>query len=120
MLFGYSFGDLGSILVMQGFAGLILFSVGVLCLGMGNGAVFQLIPQRFKGEIGTMTGLVGCFGGVGGFFLAKALGTSKEMTGDFSVGFLFFSALVLVGLVSLVMVKKRWRTTWGAASGARI
>ena len=42
------------------------------------------------------------------------------MTGDFSVGFLFFSALVLVGLVSLVMVKKRWRTTWGAASGARI
>jgi len=113
---GWAFSQLP----MPAIRGLILFSVGVLCLGMGNGAVFQLIPQRFKGEIGTMTGLVGCFGGVGGFFLAKALGTSKEMTGDFSVGFLFFSALVLVGLVSLVMVKKRWRTTWGAASGARI
>ena len=113
---GWAFSQLP----MAAIRGLILFSVGVLCLGMGNGAVFQLIPQRFKGEIGTMTGLVGCFGGVGGFFLAKALGTSKEMNGDFSAGFLFFSALVLVGLVSLILVKKRWRTTWGAASGARI
>ena len=97
-----------------------LFSTGVLCLGMGNGAVFQLIPQRFRGEIGTMTGLVGCFGGIGGFFLAKTLGNSKAMTGDFGAGFLFVSGLVVVGLVALVLVKKRWRTTWGAASGARI
>lgn len=87
---------------------------------MGNGAVFQLIPQRFKGEIGTMTGLVGCFGGIGGFFLAKTLGSSKEMTGDFTAGFLFVSVLVLVGLAALLGVKRRWRTTWGAVSGARI
>ncbi len=97
-----------------------IFSIGVLCLGMGNGAVFQLIPQRFKSEIGVMTGLVGCMGGVGGYFLAKTLGNSKEMTGDFTAGFLFFSVLVLLGLVSLAGVRKRWRTTWGAASGARV
>jgi NNP family nitrate/nitrite transporter-like MFS transporter len=97
-----------------------LFSVGVLCLGMGNGAVFQLIPQRFKGEIGVMTGLVGCMGGVGGFFLAKTLGNAKEMTGAFGPGFLFFSALVLLGLASLAGVRTRWRSTWGAASGARV
>jgi len=113
---GWTFANLP----MEAIRALVLFSAGVLCLGMGNGAVFQLIPQRFKGEIGTMTGLVGCFGGVGGFFLAKTLGSSKEMTGDFTMGFLFFSALVLVGLLSLVGVKKRWRTTWGAVSGARI
>ncbi len=113
---GWAFSNLPS----PAIRGVILFSIGVLCLGMGNGAVFQLIPQRFKGEIGLMTGLVGCFGGIGGFFLAQALGKSKAMTGEFTAGFLFFSALVLVGLVSLVMVKKRWRTTWGAASGARI
>ena len=97
-----------------------IFSVGVLCLGMGNGAVFQLIPQRFQGEIGTMTGLVGCMGGVGGFFLAKTLGNSKEMTGNFMAGFLFFSALVLLGLVFLTSVKKRWRSTWGAVADARV
>jgi NNP family nitrate/nitrite transporter-like MFS transporter len=113
---GWTFATLPS----QAWRALILFSAGVLCLGMGNGAVFQLIPQRFKGEIGLMTGLVGCFGGFGGFFLAKALGTSKEMSGDFTAGFLFFSVMVAVGLLSLVGIKKRWRTTWGAVSGARI
>ncbi|MTJ84345.1 MAG: NarK/NasA family nitrate transporter [Telmatospirillum sp.] len=112
----------GTVSGLQGPAvhALILFSAGVLCLGMGNGAVFQLIPQRFRGEIGTMTGLVGCFGGIGGFFLAKALGMSKDLTGGFSAGFLFFSVLVLAGLAALAGVRKRWRTTWGAASGARI
>jgi NNP family nitrate/nitrite transporter-like MFS transporter len=113
---GWTFANLP----VEAWRALVLFSAGVLCLGMGNGAVFQLIPQRFRGEIGLMTGLVGCFGGFGGFFLAKTLGTSKEMSGDFTMGFLFFSALVLVGLVSLAGIKKRWRTTWGAASGARI
>lgn len=97
-----------------------VFSLGVLCLGMGNGAVFQLIPQRFRTEIGIMTGLVGCFGGIGGYFLAQTLGKSKELTGDFSVGFLFFSGLVLVGWVALYGVKRRWRTTWGAVSGAKV
>ncbi|MGH6840732.1 MAG: MFS transporter, partial [Methylocella sp.] len=42
-----------------------LFSLGVLSLGMGNGAVFQLLPQRFRKEIGVMTGLVGAAGGLG-------------------------------------------------------
>ena len=105
---------------VEAWRAVLVFSVGVLCLGMGNGAVFQLIPQRFRGEIGTMTGLVGCFGGIGGFFLAKTLGMSKEMTGNFGIGFLFFSALVAVGWIALFGVKRRWRTTWGAASGARV
>jgi NNP family nitrate/nitrite transporter-like MFS transporter len=98
----------------------LLFSVGVLALGMGNGAVFQLIPLRFRQDIGLMTGLVGCAGGVGGFFLAQALGTAKAVTGGFGAGFLFFGALALLGFIGLAMVKVRWRTTWGAVSGARV
>jgi MFS transporter, NNP family, nitrate/nitrite transporter len=97
-----------------------LFSIGVLALGMGNGAVFQLIPLRFRHEIGLMTGMVGCAGGIGGFFLAKALGVAKGMTGGFGAGFLFFGLLALLGFIGLAMVKVRWRTTWGAASGARV
>lgn len=38
-MFGYSFGDLGSILVMQGFSGLILFSVFVL-MALGLAIIF--------------------------------------------------------------------------------
>ena len=101
-------------------AAVALFSVGVLSLGMGNGAVFQLLPQRFRKEIGTMTGLVGCAGGIGGFFLAKSLGFAKGVTGGFGPGFVFFGLLALLGFVGLAVVKARWRTTWGAASGARI
>jgi len=102
------------------FAAMALFSLGVLCLGMGNGAVFQLLPQRFRREIGAMTGLVGAAGGLGGFFLAKTLAYSKGATGAFTDGFLFFGLLALFGLVGLIVVKTRWRTTWGAVSGARI
>ncbi len=98
----------------------LLFSIGVLALGMGNGAVFQLIPLRFRQEIGLMTGMVGCAGGIGGFFLAKTLGLAKGMTGGFGAGFLFFGVLALLGFIGLAMVKVRWRTTWGAASGARV
>jgi urea transport system permease protein len=39
VLFGYSYSDLGSILVMQGFAGLILFSVFVL-MALGLAIIF--------------------------------------------------------------------------------
>lgn len=101
-------------------ASVLLFSLGMLALGMGNGSVFQLIPQRFRNEIGAMTGLVGFAGGTGGYFLAKSLGVAKGMTGDFSSGFIVFGVLALIGLFALSRVKRRWRTTWGAVSGARI
>ncbi|MGO9742659.1 MAG: MFS transporter [Roseiarcus sp.] len=97
-----------------------LFSGGVLALGMGNGSVFQLIPLRFRHEIGAMTGVVGAAGGIGGFFLAKTLGLSKALAGGFGPGFAFFAALALLGFLGLAKVKSRWRTTWGAVSGARV
>lgn len=99
---------------------LAVFFVGAMALGMGNGSVFQLVPLRFRNEIGVMTGLVGAAGGVGGFFLAKTLGWSRSITGDFAAGFLVFAGLALLGLVGLGLVKNRWRTTWGAVSGARV
>lgn len=99
-----------------------VFVCAMLALGMGNGAVFQLVPQRFRREIGVMTGLVGMAGGIGGFYLASSLGYSKQSTGSYQWGFLIFAALALVALVGLTSVKKRWRTTWGAAhlTSARI
>jgi MFS transporter, NNP family, nitrate/nitrite transporter len=98
-----------------------LFVVVVGVLGVGNGAVFQLVPQRFRKEIGVMTGLVGFGGGIGGFYLAASLGAIKKATGSTSIGFLIFAVLAVVALIGLTAVKRRWRTTWGAAlQGARI
>ncbi len=97
-----------------------VFLVGASALGMGNGCVFQLVPLRFRNEIGVMTGLVGAAGGLGGFVLAKTLGISQGATGGFLAGFSVFVVLSLVGLIGLGVVKTRWRTTWGAVSGARV
>jgi NNP family nitrate/nitrite transporter-like MFS transporter len=93
---------------------LLLFMTVMATLGIGNGAVFQLVPQRFRGEIGVMTGLVGFAGGVGGFYLASSLGFAQQYTGSTSSGFLIFGGLALVALLGLTLVKGRWRATWGA------
>jgi len=89
-------------------------------LGMGNGAVFQLVPQRFRKEIGVMTGLVGMAGGVGGFYLASSLGVIKQATGSYQVGILIFAGLAALAVLGLTGVKTRWRTTWGAATTAKV
>jgi NNP family nitrate/nitrite transporter-like MFS transporter len=101
---------------------LAVFICAMLALGMGNGAVFQLVPQRFRKEIGVMTGLVGMAGGVGGFYLASSLGYAKQSTGSYQGGFLVFACLAALALVGLTAVKGRWRTTWGsvAVTSARV
>jgi NNP family nitrate/nitrite transporter-like MFS transporter len=97
-------------------AALALFVVTMLALGAGNGAVFQLVPQRFRQEIGVMTGLIGMAGGVGGFLLAAGLGTIKQHTGSYQLALWTFAVLAVVAWFGLHSVKRRWRTTWGAAA----
>lgn len=97
-------------------AAVAIFVLAMLALGVGNGAVFQLVPQRFRKEIGVMTGLVGMAGGIGGFYLASSLGYSKQLTGSYQGGLIVFAALAIVALLGLSAVKNRWRTTWGSAA----
>lgn len=97
------------------FLALALFMLAMLSFGIGNGAVFQLVPQRFRNDIGVMTGLVGMAGGIGGFWLASSLGYSKQLAGSYQPELLVFTALALVAASGLTAVKGRWRTTWGAA-----
>ena len=110
-----SFLALVSVGMSEVWMALLLFVCAMLALGMGNGAVFQLVPQRFRQEIGVMTGLVGMAGGIGGFYLASSLGYSKQATGSYQIGLMIFAGLALVALIGLTSVKGRWRTTWGAA-----
>ncbi|PVE21555.1 MFS transporter [Microvirga sp. KLBC 81] len=110
-----------SLRLPQAWMALVVFIIGMLALGMGNGSVFQLVPQRFRREIGVMTGLVGMTGGIGGFYLASSLGYSKQLTGSYQLGFLLFAGLAALALLGLTGIKSRWRTTWGASLGlARI
>ncbi len=89
-------------------------------LGMANGALFQLVPQRFSKDIGIMTGLIGAAGALGGVGILVVLGASTMMFGDYTIGFLFIAANALIAMAGLSLVKTRWRTTWGAKSGGII
>ena len=89
-------------------------------LGMANGAVFQLVPQRFGKDIGIMTGIIGAAGGLGGTALIKTLGWSKGAFDGYMAGFLIFAAVVLVAIAGISFVKTRWRTTWGVNAGGMI
>jgi NNP family nitrate/nitrite transporter-like MFS transporter len=118
----YAIASMAFATIATGISSIVLvmpvFLLGMLCLGMGNGAVFQLVPQRFAKEIGVMTGLVGMTGGVGGFYLASSLGYSKQYTGGYGLGFLIFALLAAVALVCLTKVRGRWRSTWAELYGA--
>jgi NNP family nitrate/nitrite transporter-like MFS transporter len=93
----------------------LLFSMMVL--GAGNGAVFQLAPQRFRKEIGVMTGLIGMTGGIGGFYLASTLGMAKKMSGSYQPGFIGFALLALFAFFALHGLKARWRAVWPTLHG---
>jgi NNP family nitrate/nitrite transporter-like MFS transporter len=91
---------------------LAVLLAAMMALGAGNGAVFQLAPQRFRKEIGVVTGVVGAMGGLGGFYLASTLGIARQLTGSYQAGFLGFAGLALIALVALVSLKSRWRAHW--------
>lgn len=89
-----------------------LLFVGMMCLGAGNGSVFQLVPQRFGNEIGLMTGIVGAAGGLGGYALPLILGNLYKATGSYTLGFIMLSIIVLCCLSLLVIMQIKWRTSW--------
>ncbi|KPV60175.1 major facilitator transporter [Paenibacillus sp. A3] len=94
-----------------------LLFTAMMCLGMGNGSVFQLVPQRFREEIGIVTGIVGAAGGLGGFFLPKILGNLKLATGSFASGFLILSVIALSCVVLVAVVQGQWKRTWIGEGG---
>jgi NNP family nitrate/nitrite transporter-like MFS transporter len=99
---------------------LIVLLAGMIALGMGNGAVFQLVPQRFGHDVGLMTGLVGMTGGIGGFALAASLGYAKQFTGGYGPGFVIFAALAIAAWAGIAAVRIRWRQDTAMLAAARI
>jgi NNP family nitrate/nitrite transporter-like MFS transporter len=75
------------------------FTVGALgmaaAIGLGNGAVFKLVPDYYPQTVGTVTGLVGAAGGLGGFFPPLVLGIIRQETGAYTWGFISMSVFCL-------------------------
>lgn len=95
---------------------LLLTSIMMACLGMGNGSIFQIVPQRFSKEIGVVTGIVGAAGGLGGFLLPNnVLGPLKQATGSHVTGFIVVASIVLVVTLVFYAVTRSWRKSWASA-----
>jgi NNP family nitrate/nitrite transporter-like MFS transporter len=92
-----------------------LFLLMMICLGMGNGSVFQLVPLRFRSEIGIASGLVGAFGGIGGFFLPTLLGSVKQISGSYSLGLAILAIIAFIALVALRLLSAA-QQKWSFAS----
>ena len=91
------------------------FTVGALgcaaLLGLGNGAVFKLVPQFFPKETGTVGGFVGAFGGLGGFFPPLLLGFFRQHTGVVWPGFVLLSATAAaLGVANHLVFLRRQQT----------
>lgn len=89
-----------------------MFTIGALgmaaAIGLGNGAVFKLVPEYFPKSVGSVTGLVGAAGGLGGFFPPLVLGVIKEATGSYTLGFALLS-LFAAGCFVLVRARPRFK-----------
>jgi NNP family nitrate/nitrite transporter-like MFS transporter len=83
--------------------GMIGITIGFLgsagTLGVGNGAVFKLVAELFPKETGTLAGLVGAAGGLGGFFPPIVLGIVRDVTGSYSIAFMLLSEFALSALI---------------------
>ncbi len=98
----FVFAAIAVLSLFLSFASIVPFTIGALgcaaALGLGNGAVFKLVPQYFPNDTATVTGLVGAFGGLGGFFPPLELGFVKEATGSYTVGFILLALFAVVCL----------------------
>lgn len=89
------------------------FTIGALgmaaAIGLGNGAVFKLVPQKFPTAVGSVTGLVGAAGGLGGFFPPLVLGVIRQATGAFTWGFVLLALSSLACLAVLTLTSESGR-----------
>ena len=93
---------------------LLFLTMGML--GMGNGAVFQIAPQRFGKDIELITGIVGAAGGLGGFFLPSAIGALKDLSGSYGTGLLCFASLITISVGVLLEFGARWKSCWATSA----
>jgi NNP family nitrate/nitrite transporter-like MFS transporter len=97
--------------------GTIVFVTLMGFLGMGNGAVFQLVPQRFPREIGVVTGVVGASGGFGGFLLPILLGGAYQWTGSYSGGFAVCALAAFGCIAGVLRINRTWEGIYIAEGG---
>lgn len=100
-----------------------MVAILVVCfsaMGAGNGAVFQLVPLRFKSTTAIAGSLIGEVGALAGGFLPLVMGYSQKFSGSFGPGFLMGTLLALGVIAALGLVMREWTSTWVGSGGKAI
>lgn len=103
--------------------GIVLYTLAMLAiallLGLGNGAVFKLVAEYYPRKTGAVTGVVGAAGGLGGFFPPLVMGSVRDTTGSYAIGFVLL-ALFAAGclVVNVVVMRKRTAPVGARTEGA--
>ena len=114
LLLAIALCNIGFAMLMPPLPGAVALLVALyLCFGLGNGATFQLVPHRWKGKTGLMTGIIGAAGGIGGFYLPVVMGMAKESTGSYQLGFTTFGILAALAFALVVVLHRQW-LAWSA------
>lgn len=80
--------------------GTIALLVMAAGLGTASGSVFALVSQVTpQAKVGSVTGIVGAMGGLGGFVPPLVMGAIYSAKDSFSIGFMLLSDLALAGCV---------------------
>ncbi len=95
----------------------LLFMFCFAALGAGNGALFQLVPLRWPTNTAVAGSMIGEVGALGGAILPNAMGLSKQYTGGFATGFLFYAAFTAVVLGCLALWSRKWIGVWVGPRG---
>lgn len=83
-------------------AGTIIYLAVAAALGVGNGAIFAVIGHRCSSKVaGTVTGIVGAAGGLGGYFPPLVMGLSFQIFHSYAVALGLLAAVSFIALFSL-------------------
>jgi MFS transporter, NNP family, nitrate/nitrite transporter len=77
-----------------------------IALGLGTGAVFKLVPHWYPDDVGTVTGVVGAAGGLGGFFPPLVMALVKSITGSYTIGFVLLAGVAVACLAVLFAIDR--------------
>ena len=96
-----------------------LMAVLGVAMAFGKASVFKYISDDYPGNIGTISGIVGLAGGMGGFILPILFGFLMDLTGIRSSAFMLMSGVVWVSLIWMYMTEVRRADLMGrSAAGA--
>jgi NNP family nitrate/nitrite transporter-like MFS transporter len=92
-----------------------MFILGI-AWAFGKASVFKYIGDDYPENIGTISGIVGLAGGLGGFILPIIFGAILDITGIRSSAFMLMYGVVWVSLIWMYLTEVRKSEVMGAKS----